>query len=118
MVAIILAFFLMSRLYWNSILVRRNRETVRKTYEVLIEFEKSGEESPEAFERAIGSIKGAATPNVAVQGDEDWTFTVLTRKFISPQEEEFLLNRLMENLINPSTEGIKVIEKGEDYTMK
>ena len=118
MVAIILAFLLMSRLYWDSILVRRNRATIRETYEILIDFEKSGEQSPEAFERAIGSIRGAATPNVAVQGDEDWSFTVLTRAFISPQEEEFLLRRLMENLINPSTEGIKIIEKGEDFTLQ
>ncbi|MBR5339019.1 MAG: HAMP domain-containing histidine kinase [Lachnospiraceae bacterium] len=118
MVAIILAFLVMSRVYWNAILARRNRDTVKKTYEVLIAFEKSGEESTEAFERAIGSIRGAATPNVAVQGDEDWTFTVLTRTFISPQEEEFLLRRLMENLINPSTEGIRILDKGEDYTLQ
>ena len=116
--AIILAFFLMSRLYWDSILVRRNRETVRRTYEALLEFEAGEDESPEAFERAIGSIRGAATTNVAVQGDEDWSFTVLTRAFISPQEEEFLLRRLMENLINPSTEGIKILDKGEDYTLQ
>ncbi len=118
MVAIILAFFLMSRLYWDAILVRRNRETIRKTYEALLDFEKSGEESPEAFERAVGAIKGPVTPNVAVQGDGDWVFTVLTRAFISPQEEEFLLKRLMENLINPSTEGVRVLEKSEDYTLQ
>ena len=117
-VAIIVAFFLMSRLYWNSILVRRNRETVKKTYEVLLEFEKSEEKSAEAFERTIGAIRGAVNPSVAVQGDEDWSFTVLTRAFISPQEEEFLLNRLMENLINPKTEGVKILEKGEDYTLQ
>lgn len=118
MVAIILAFFLVSRLYWNAILVRRNRETIKKTYEVLLEFEKSGEESPEAFERTIGAIRGAATPNVAVQGDSDWSFTVLTRNFISPKEEDFLLYRLMDNLINPDTEGVKILEKGEDYTIQ
>ena len=118
MVAIIVAFFVMSRFYWNTILVRRNRETVRKTYEALLEFEKNEEQSPEAFEKTIGAIRGAATPNVAVQGDEDWSFTVLTRTFISPQEEAFLLQRLMENLISPRTEGVKILEKSEDYTFQ
>ena len=53
MVAIIVAFFVMSRFYWNTILVRRNRETVRKTYEALLEFEKNEEQSPEAFESSL-----------------------------------------------------------------
>ena len=118
MVAIILAFFVMSRIYWNSILTWRNRETVKLTYEKLLEFEQGGDESPEAFERTIGAVKGAVTPNVGVQGDEDWGFTVLTRDFISRQEAEFLLSRLMENLLNPGAEGVKVLEKGDDYTLQ
>ena len=115
---IIVLYFVMNLLYWNTVVMRNNRDSVKGAYTELKELLSEKEPTREELSEVIGGPRSASGVSVAIQGESDWGFTVVTRELISRSEQEFLMERLQENFINANKEGVRVIETGEGYTLQ
>ena len=116
--AIIGIFYVMNRMFWNRYYMRSNEKIILETYTELKDMVARGDPYNDDLMQAAMSAKTAQNISFALQGDRDWEFRVVTRKTISEYEMEFLLKRLQDNLLNATSEGIKILEQQENYTLQ
>lgn len=117
-VLIVAIYFVMNNLFWGKFFMDNNRNEVKETYNILQEQFAVGNLSTTEISESIYEKHRASGINVAIQGDGDWEFMLLTREMVSPQERNFLLERLQENFINPEPSGVRVLETGEYHTIQ
>lgn len=115
---IVLLFFLSNGLFWNVIYMNENRSKVKSAYEELSKRVKEGETGVEDLKDCLESLNSGAEIFFALQGDNDWDFTVVTRELVSPNQLEFMKERLQRNFIVGSAEGITILEAKDRYTLQ
>ena len=116
----IMVFFLMNILLTGKTVVRQSEKDMRAVHATLSEMVADSNTTRQDFIEYLSSLKSDMNVSFALQGDVDWGFTVFTDQTVSPQEKEFLVERLQTDLLNDTSEdeNVRIIEKTEDYTLQ
>lgn len=116
-ILVIGTFFIMNRFFWSSTYVRENRKALLTTYHELKEMVADPDTTLEMLQ---DKVKSARLQNItfALEGERDWDFPTFTQRTVAPYEQEFLKERLMADFLAPNSEGVKVLQQTEDYTLQ
>jgi len=116
-VIITAVFILMNSYFWNRYYMTSNQRAMKEVYENMASFVRQ-DASGEDFNRAILQARMNKNMTIALQGKGEWEFMVLTDRFTSQYEQEFLLGRLQANLVEASLNGVSILEQGDGYTIQ
>ena len=117
---VIVAFLMMNILLTGRSMVRQNEKNMRNVHKELSVMVADQATTREDFINYLSSLRSDMNVSFALQGDLDWGFTVFTNQTVSPQEQQFLVERLQYNLLSDRsmTDDVHIIEKTEDYVLQ
>ena len=115
---IVLFFFVSNGLFWNVFYINENRSKVKEAYEVLSEKVKTGESTSKELSESLDRLNSGAEIFFGLQGSGDWEFTILSREMLSPNQLDFMMDRLKRNFLMGSAEGVSIIEEKANYTLQ
>ncbi len=116
-ILIIGIFFVANRFFWGNTYIRENRNALLKTYEELAAMVADSGTTEEMLQ---DKVKSARLQNItfALEGNREWDFPTFTQRTVAPYEQEFLRERLMADFLIPNSEGVKILQETEDYTLQ
>ena len=117
-VVLIAAFYFLNMYFWTRYYIRASENTLKATYLELAETVHDRDSTVDDLRRIMSEAQVERNISFALEGGSEWEFMVITNQMVSPYEQEFLLTRLQENLLNKNPEGVEVLERGENYTMQ
>ena len=111
-------YYFMNIYFWKKYYISSNESALRETYTSISALLSDGSAGLSELEQAMTEAKLDRNISIAIQGASDWDFRSATVNLISPYDRKFLLERLQEDFISSSPEGVEVIEKNADYTLQ
>ena len=99
-VVLIAAFYFLNMYFWTRYYIRASENTLKATYLELAETVHDRDSTVDDLRRIMSEAQVERNISFALEGGSEWEFMVITNQMVSPYEQEFLLTRLQENLLN------------------
>ena len=115
---IIGTYYFMNNVFWNKYYMQKNRRLMKEAYTEFSALLSDPEMTEEMLLSAAAERHSSENISFALQGNSDWDFMVVTRQMVSSYEREFLLERLQDDMLSSVSEGVTVLEEGENYTLQ
>ncbi len=115
---IILAFFVLNRVFWSEYYIRNSRKALKDAYRTISALVSDDSTTLFDFTRELEHLKSVRNISFGLRTGNEWTFMDEALDSVSENDRIFLLERLQEDLILQNRGEVRILEKGENYVIQ